>query len=332
MFPTVSIQIVTWNSMKYLPDLLASIMEQTFQDFNVLLIDNGSTDGMESFVRNQYPQVAVIRNARHIGIGASRNQGIRYALEHGDGENKNRFILLLAPEILLTPSVLENLLSAAQAHAEAGSFTGKLLNSYTQHFSDEVLKETQHSNRIESAGLQAHRNGHMSLRHHGILDEGEHDELQPVFGAPALFAFYRAQALEDTKWKEEYMDPDLSSTMQGVDLAWRLQHQGLDCFYVSAACAYISSGTQNAPLKKETHSFGDHLIVLVKNIEFMQALRHFPWIISAELRCALRRLVYGQDPNFGVKRESSVYILLKKRKTILSTKKRLGKEIRKWFI
>ena len=49
-YPKLSIHIVTWNSMRFLPDLLESIMGQTYKDFNVLVIDNASTDKVEGFL------------------------------------------------------------------------------------------------------------------------------------------------------------------------------------------------------------------------------------------------------------------------------------------
>jgi len=81
-YPKLSVHIVTWNSMRFLPDLLKSIMDQTYRDFNVLVIDNASTDGVEAFLREHYPDISFIRNARNLGFSAAHNQGIRYAVEH----------------------------------------------------------------------------------------------------------------------------------------------------------------------------------------------------------------------------------------------------------
>jgi len=82
MYPRVSVNIVAWNGMKFIPELLESIFAQTFVDFSVLIVDNGSSDGAEAYVREHFPQVAFLRNARNLGFAPAHNQAIRYAIEH----------------------------------------------------------------------------------------------------------------------------------------------------------------------------------------------------------------------------------------------------------
>ena len=75
--PKVTIQIVTWNSLKYLPFTLKSIFSQTYRDFQVLVIDNNSQDGTIDFLRQDYPEVAVFQNKKNLGFARANNQGIR---------------------------------------------------------------------------------------------------------------------------------------------------------------------------------------------------------------------------------------------------------------
>ena len=64
----VTIQIVTWNSLRYLPECLNSIFVQTFRDFHVLIIDNNSCDGTVQFLRTNYPDISIIQNNKNLGF------------------------------------------------------------------------------------------------------------------------------------------------------------------------------------------------------------------------------------------------------------------------
>ncbi|MEK7452042.1 MAG: glycosyltransferase, partial [Patescibacteria group bacterium] len=90
MSPTVFVHIVAWNSLSFLPDLLDSLFKQTYTDFSVLVIDNGSTDGVGAFLEEKYPNVRCLRNARNLGFSAAHNQGIRYVIEHVEQDALSR--------------------------------------------------------------------------------------------------------------------------------------------------------------------------------------------------------------------------------------------------
>ena len=78
--------------MEYLPDLMRSIFDQTYQDFSVRIIDNASVDHVGEFMRENYPQVTVIRNTRNLGFGGAHNQGIRYAIDKWPQEDGIRLL------------------------------------------------------------------------------------------------------------------------------------------------------------------------------------------------------------------------------------------------
>ena len=89
--------------MRFLPELLKSIMGQTYKDFNVLIIDNASTDGIEAYLRENFPEITFLRNVRNLGFSAAHNQGIRYAIEHWPQDQlDDRFILLTNPDVILS--------------------------------------------------------------------------------------------------------------------------------------------------------------------------------------------------------------------------------------
>ena len=77
MKPIVSIIIVNWNGLVHLPDCLDSLAAQTFRDFEVILVDNGSDDGSVAFVRDHYPWVKVIPLPENTGFASGNNRGLQ---------------------------------------------------------------------------------------------------------------------------------------------------------------------------------------------------------------------------------------------------------------
>jgi GT2 family glycosyltransferase len=118
----LSIVIICWNDQKCLPDCLKSVYAEAGSNkFEVIVVDNGSTDGSAACVREGFPQVKVVVNRRNVGFGPGNNVGIREA--QGD------YILILNPDTILRPRALETWLAYADRHPEAGAFGCRTLNS-----------------------------------------------------------------------------------------------------------------------------------------------------------------------------------------------------------
>lgn len=79
MSPRVSVIIVNWNGRHYLAECLDSLAVQTFSDFEVILVDNGSTDGSVAFVRENYPAVKILPLPENTGFARGNNLGFAQA-------------------------------------------------------------------------------------------------------------------------------------------------------------------------------------------------------------------------------------------------------------
>src|SRR3990167_11281515 len=171
----VSVHIVTYNSMDHLPDLLRSLFAQTYSSFCVRMIDNASCDQVATFIRETYPQVTFLRNARNLGWGAAHNQGMTYALEKWGHEQRDHdYILVVDPQMILTPSCLETMVECLEQDLKRGSVGGKYLRAYGEHVQDEALRNIVCSDHLESAGILLRRNGRMVIRGQGHMDEGQY--------------------------------------------------------------------------------------------------------------------------------------------------------------
>src|SRR3989339_238656 len=346
--PLMSIHIVTWNSMRFLPELLKSITEQTFKEINVLIIDNASSDGVENFVKEHYPDIVFIRNARNLGFSAAHNQGIRYAIEHwSEGALQNRFILLTNPDIIFTPTYLEELMNATHTHPHVASFGGKLLRAFGENTGDEVFKQSVRSDRLDSVGLHPHRNCTVTDRGAGELDQGQYDEETFVFGISGALVLLRAASLEDVRYEDEILDHDFFAYKEDVDLAWRLQQAGWDALYVSRAVAFYYRGMygpeksglwqrlRNHRTKSSLRNFfstRNHWLMLIKNIRTGHFFLALPWIGLYEGGRFFYVLFFEHSGFRTIKETILLFpVMLKKRTQLFKKAKRSAKELRHWF-
>lgn len=136
--PLVSVVIPSFNALRFLPQTIASVMEQTFQDFELLLIDDGSSDGTADWVA-QFNQSTEGRKIQFFqqqrgGVSAARNLGIQKA--------KGEYIAFLDADDLWVPAKLAQQVAYLNQHPrvglvhgaialmdEAGNLTGRILSS-----------------------------------------------------------------------------------------------------------------------------------------------------------------------------------------------------------
>lgn len=117
----VSVVIVNWNTKDVLHDCLKSVCEQTKDiDYEIIVVDNASTDGSGEMVRNEFRQIKVMENRTNRGFAAANNQGIAIA--------KGRYVLLLNSDTLVLDQAIAKMVSFADAYPETAVIGCRVLN------------------------------------------------------------------------------------------------------------------------------------------------------------------------------------------------------------
>lgn len=117
----LSIVILCWNDLKVIGDCLESIYGGTHAiDFEVIVSDNGSTDGSIEFLRGTYPAARILENRANLGFAGGNNAGIR--------ASRGEYILILNPDTIVAEGALDRLVDFADAHREAGGFGCRVVN------------------------------------------------------------------------------------------------------------------------------------------------------------------------------------------------------------
>ncbi len=118
----VSIIIVSYNTAELLRDCLASLQEKVVGvDYEVIVVDNNSSDESVALVRRHFPSITVVCNCQNAGFARANNQG--YALSRGD------YILLLNSDTLIQAKAIERLVGFMDRHLDVAIVGPKLLNS-----------------------------------------------------------------------------------------------------------------------------------------------------------------------------------------------------------
>jgi len=121
--PLVSVVIITWNRKEDVLETIQSVYDQAYQNFEIVVVDNASTDGTVEALRQAYPAVRLVALDRNLGV-AGRNAGIVVA--RGD------IIFCLDSDASPGHDTLTNIVRKFQAEPEVGVINSKIVNAYTK--------------------------------------------------------------------------------------------------------------------------------------------------------------------------------------------------------
>jgi len=321
MKPQISIVVVTWNSRKHIQTCLECIGNQTHKNYEIIIVDNNSRDGVVEYIQKKHPNVKIIQNKKNLGFCKASNQGIHAS----EGE----FILILNPDVSPEPAFLEELVKCISKNTRYGSVGGKLL----------LLINGQKSNRIDSTGLFLRKNFRAKDRGNLQEDRGKYDKGGGVFAVCGAAVLFRREALERVKIGEEYFDEDFFAYYDDLDLGWRIQLLGYENGYTPKAIAYHVRGGSGAGAKffqknreMQKITLRNRYIMLIKNLSLANLLYFFPFFFLSELM--LLTYICIRAP-----RLFTVYVDLsknltkyrKKRSIVQSLRIKSHKEIRNWI-
>ena len=263
----VSVILVTWNSLSYLPRCFECLGRQTFSELELIVVDNGSRDGSLEWLREHSPAARVIENSENRGFCVANNQGIEAAT--GD------YILLLNTDVFLEPDAIELLVDALEADAALGAAGPKLLRAIEGQHPTEA--------RIDSAGEVLYDTMRAVNRGEEEVDRGEYDQREEVFGITAAAALYRRAMLEDIELEGEWLDSDFFSYLEDSDLNWRAQVQGWRFLYCpDARGLHVRQHATSRSSTIQRHAYANRYLSIVKNASLLEVLRFLPQLMVYE--------------------------------------------------
>lgn len=228
----ISVVIPNYNGLENLRTCYESLKKQTYGQFQLILVDNGSKDDSVKYTGEVFPGAAIIKLGYNSGFAKAVNEGIKHSISKLNSE----YILLLNNDIELNPDFLEKGLRAFEFNPDASIVAVKMLNYYKRDVIDDC------GDFIKGSG------GSPSARGHGEKDTGQYDREEYIFGACAGAAFYKSSIFNEVG----FFDESFFAYYEDIDFSFRAQLLGFKCFYEPAAICYHKRGGTSSVA---THGF-----------------------------------------------------------------------------
>jgi GT2 family glycosyltransferase len=240
----IAVALANWNGMKYLERCLESVFAQTCAPREVVIVDNGSTDGSAEWIADRYDQVHLLLNETNEGFAAGYNKAIAACSQP--------FVLILNTDVFLAPDFIEVTLAALAEYPQAGAATGSVFQQGTGEWLNSGFflrpqMRTEHSANLDCA--------------------------EAVFGCSGALILFRREMLEDIRIEGQYFDEAYFSYGEDIDLAWRAQLLGWQARFTPGAKAHhVGSGSSDErlsfvdkPAFLQRHLLKNRYLTLVKN-------------------------------------------------------------------
>jgi len=254
----VSVIVLNWNGREYLESCLPALLAQTYANLEIIVVDNGSTDGSRQLVRESFPGLRLIESPVNLGFAAGNNLGLRAA--------RGSLVALLNNDAFPEPDWLQNLVTVMESSPRIGSCASRM-----------VLDADP--GRIDSAGIEIDLAGFAWDRLGGRSVEASESSPTEVFGACAGAALYRRVMLDDVG----ILDEGFFAYLEDVDLAWRGQWAGWQCMYAPGAVVrHVHSATAREGSRFKSRLLARNKIwLLCKNHPLLP--RHLPVVFAYDL-------------------------------------------------
>jgi GT2 family glycosyltransferase len=256
---TFSVIIPNWNGVKFLPACLNSLRAQTYRHFEVLVVDNASSDESVSLIQRDYPEVQL--------IALTENRGFTGAVNAGIAQAKGSLVALLNQDAEADPRWLEEMAYAANAHPEAGAIACKIM-LFDQR------------DRFHSAGDNYRLDGIPINRGVWQKDEGQYDDKTEVFAACGGAAAYRRRVLDEVGW----FDESFFMYCDDIDLAWRQQLAGWHTVFAPRAIVFHYLSASGGGVTASYYTGRNTIYVIVKNVPGPLLRKYWPAMLAAQLR------------------------------------------------
>lgn len=119
--PYIIIVILNWNGRDDTLGCLASVSSLVYPNFDIAVVDNGSTDDSVDAIRKQCPGIVILQTGANLGYSGGNNFGIKWALD-----NQAEYVLLLNNDTTVDPALVNAFVEAAQRHPQAGALTARI--------------------------------------------------------------------------------------------------------------------------------------------------------------------------------------------------------------
>ncbi|PJA96542.1 MAG: glycosyl transferase [Ignavibacteriales bacterium CG_4_9_14_3_um_filter_34_10] len=250
----LSVIIVNYNVKQFLKNLIESVLKAVENiSYEIIVVDNASSDGSAEEIRNSFPHVKFIANKKNLGFGAANNQALEIA--------KGEFIVLINPDALVKTNTFDTLIKFFHDNPQTGMAGCKVLNpDGTLQLACRRSFPGVWTSFTKIVGLSSlfPKSKYFAKYNLTYLDENEIHEVDAISGS---FMFFRKEVYE----KVGGFDNDYFMYGEDLDLCYRVQKAGYKVYYVPTTeiIHYKGESTKRSSLD-ETVLFYDAMKIFVR--------------------------------------------------------------------
>ncbi|NQU27554.1 MAG: glycosyltransferase family 2 protein [Candidatus Marinimicrobia bacterium] len=247
--PLISIIVLNYNGKQFLKECFDSLLAATYQQVELLMVDNASTDDSVEYIQRNYPQVKVVNSGGNIGYSAGNNAGI--------AEAAGKYVLLLNNDIEVTPGWLEPIIEEFESDPRIAAVQPKIRHMLER---DSFEYAGAAGGMIDIFGFPFMRG---RVFYTTEKDLGQYDTNIDLFWTSGAAMAIRKDVLE----KSGLLDNDFVHHMEEIDLCWRILLQGYRLRIRTDSVIYhYAGGTIKAwSFKKEYWNHRNSIFMMMKN-------------------------------------------------------------------
>jgi len=255
-YPLISIVILNYNGKDFVEQCLKSVLNADYPNFEVILVDNASTDGSPKLVKKVFgsdPRLKVIQNNKNLGFAEGNNIGVKIA--------KGDYIVFLNNDTEVDPDWIEELVGGIKSDSTIGIAQSKLLSL---------------SNRktIDCTGGFIDHYGWSHRRGEGKEDRQQCNRVDEIF-----YAVGAAMAIKrDVLSKTGVFDSRYFIYFEDVDLCWRVWLSGYRVVFVPTSIVFhmVRGTMKRQPVRTIFLSCKNNITTLLKNYELQNVAKYLP--------------------------------------------------------
>src|ERR1700744_4828001 len=291
--PKVAVVILNWNGIKYLREFLPSVMASTWPNLDIIVGDNGSTDGSVDFLKQNFPSVKIIQNDQNYGFTGGYPRVLEkvdadyFILLNSDVEVHSGWIMpvitLMESDPLIAAAAPKIKSFAAKDRFEHAGAAGGFIDKYVYPFCrGRMFYEIEE-------------------------DRGQYEQSGEVFWASGASMFIKKKYWDEAGG----FDERFFAHMEEIDLCWRLKNMGYKVMYCAESEVYhLGGGTLNTENPFKTYlNFRNNLLLLKKNLPYWRSVYVIFIRYWMDLMALIRFINEGKKKDAGAVSKAHVNFL-----------------------
>ena len=277
----LSIIVVNWNSYALTHDTLTSLYQTTYKDYDIVLVDNASTDDSVAQLKQHHPKIILLQNEHNTGFTGGNNKGMQYALDHG-----YEYVLLLNNDVAVEKDFLEPLVNVLDTHENLGAVQPLI---YFHHDRELVWNAgTQFNPWTGVTKTKGYENKDLGQKLKSLESTSTYQKIDWITGCAFMV---KTKAIQ----KVGLLYEPFFIYYEDVDLSFRIKKAGYELGYVPSSVIYHIAGMSHKSSTKTSEGY------ISPKVHYLNA-RNRIWLLKkyTKLLCAPTVIIYQSLYYLGV--------------------------------